>query len=144
MKKLAILFLAGLALLSSACHRHRGWTSADPAERAQAVLKHLSKKLDLDADQKTKALPILLAMATEREEWRGEGADLVKELRLQAGADKFDKAALNKALLAKEAKWAQSRQETVERLAELHALLKPEQRKKAAEMLEHLEKRLKR
>jgi Spy/CpxP family protein refolding chaperone len=142
MRSFAIILLAALALACGACHRHGGWASKDPVERANWALKKLAKKLDLDAEQKAKALPILVAMATQREEWRGEGAKAVEELRTQAEAESFDKAALNKAYGIREAKWAQSRLLFVEHLAELHALLKPAQRQKAAEILAKLEKHL--
>ena len=140
MKKFALLAIATLAFLGTGCHR--GCWSKDPAKRAECALDKVASKLGLDADQKIKALPIFVALATQREEWHGEAGRMVEDLRVQTEAEDFDQIALNKSFAAREEKLAQTRKFIVERLAEFHALLRPEQRKKATELLSKLEKHM--
>lgn len=140
-KTLIILSLGAMALLATACGRHHGWGSKDPAERAAAITKVLAKKLDLSEDQRAKVQPLVQALVMERESWRGEGPKALDELKAQFRADKFDGAALDQAAQAREAKLAQSRQRVVQKLAEFHAILSPAQRAKAADFLGRLQQR---
>ena len=140
MQKLLFVGAIGLAFLAVGCRHHRA--PQDAAQRAVWLQEKLAKRLDLDAEQKAKALPILQAMVSEREGWRGEGARLLDDLKVQVAAESFDQGALNKALAEREAHLAKSRQALVGDLGALHALLKPEQRKKAAEALGKLEDRV--
>jgi Spy/CpxP family protein refolding chaperone len=140
-KTLIILALGAVALVATACGRHHGWGSQDPAERAASITKLLAKKLDLSEEQKAKVQPLVQALVMERESWRGEGPKALEELKAQFQAEKFDGPALDKAAQAREAKLAQSRQLVVQKLAEFHAILTPAQRAKAADLLGRLQER---
>lgn len=140
MKKLMILITLGaLALGTTACHRH--WGAKDPAERASKLTQLLAKKLDLSEEQRLKAQPLVQALVMERESWRGEGPKALGELKAQFQSESFDRGALEKAALAREAKLAQSRALVVQKLAEFHAILTPAQRAKAADYLGRFEQR---
>lgn len=137
------LLIGGIAFLATACGRHHmGFAcDRDPAKRAQACTEHLSKKLDLSKEQQAQALPLVQALVDERESWRGEGVKVLAGLKAQFAAASFDAKALEKDALAREAKLAQSRKLVLEKIAAFHAILTPEQRSKAAELLGKLEAR---
>lgn len=139
MKKLMMVALLGVAVAMVGC-KHR--PPQDAAGRAAWMQAKLAKHLELDAAQKEKLLPVLLALSAEREGWRGEGQALVGELKAQVASETFDAATLNKSLAQREAHLTRSRSVLVTELAKFHALLKPEQRKKAAEALGKLEDRM--
>jgi Spy/CpxP family protein refolding chaperone len=139
--------LLSLAALAVGCgprgfHGRGAWRHADPARRAEAMTEHLAKTLDLTADQQAKTLPLLRALADERQAWRGEAPALLGELKAQFASGAFDAKALDAALKQREAKLARSRALLVQKLAEFHAILNPEQRAKAAEALGRLQARL--
>ncbi len=134
---IATAFVAGLALLASGC----GWHKKDPAQKAEYIAKKLAKKLDLSPEQRAKAQPLVEALVQERQAWVGEGPKALGELRAQFEAGSFDAAALTKASEAREKKLAGSRALLVQKLAEFHAILTPEQRSKAAGYLAKAEQR---
>ena len=137
MKKLLILGIAVLGVAAMGCRQQH--PPKDPAQKAAWLDEKLAEHLHLDADQKARALPILRSLVDERESWRGEGKGLLEDVRIQVAAESFDQDALNMALGQREKHLSQSRQKLVAKLAELQAILKPEQRKKAAEALGKLE-----
>jgi Spy/CpxP family protein refolding chaperone len=144
MRKTTIITFAlgALALLAGACGmHHRGWGSKDPAERSAAITQHLAKSLDLTAEQKAKVQPLVQALVMERESWRGEGPKALGDLKAQFQAASFDSKAMTQASDARLAKLTKSRDLVLQKLAEFHAILTPEQRAKAAEILGRWETR---
>lgn len=136
--KTLLSLLAGLALMASGCY---GRYAHDPAKAAEAITQRLAKALDLSEAQKAQALPLVRVLVDERAAWRGEGAKAVAELKAQVSSGRFDAAALNAQSEVREKRLAASRAKAVQTLAELHAILTPEQRSKAADLLERLERR---
>lgn len=138
---LGLLALCAAALLAFGCRQHHA--AGDPGQRSERMARHLAKKLDLTAEQKTKTLAILRSLAVEREAWRGEGPAILGDLQAQFESSRFDAKALDQAFAQREKKLAASRALLVQKLGEFHAILSPEQRSKAAALLSKWEARWK-
>lgn len=139
MKKLFLgaAIVGGLALLIGGCGRHPHHRKPN----AERITQGLTKKLGLSAEQAAKTQALVQQLIDERQRWRGEGPSLLGELQQQFAASSFDAKALDKSLAGREKKLAQARALLVQKLAEFHAILTPEQRSKAAEALGKLQAR---
>lgn len=135
-----IMFIAGAGLIAmslGACRRHCGYGHGQLKEKHLTyITKKLASKLDLDDAQKAKLETIKTELAAKLGSFKGVRKDVQLELVAQLKAEKFDDQKVNKLLENKEKEWVETRKFLTVKMAEFHALLKPEQRKKLAALIE--------
>jgi protein CpxP len=125
---------AAVFLLTS-CHHHPG---GDPHKMADHVVKMMRDKLDLTVDQTAKVQVLANEVADTVQARRakhsegGEHGEFIKQLR----SNTVDTAALSQDMLKREAKFQEMHGFIIQKFAELHAILTPEQRGKLADFLE--------
>ena len=129
---------AGLIAMSlGACRRHCGHGFGQMKEKHLTYIsKKLASKLDLDDAQKVKLEAIKNELVAKMGSFKSMRKDVQLELVSQLNADKFDEQKANKLLESKEKEWAETRKFLTAKMAEFHAMLKPEQRKKLAALIE--------
>lgn len=140
-KPVAALFLLLGAGTLAACQqggpcRHHRYSGKHSEKHLDRMVSHLSRKLDLDESQKSQ---VRAMAASLRDEW-SRHAHSRNEARL-AAVSAFRSDSLDPALL--ESAWASHFEErdgmrtlALEKVKELHALLRPEQRIQLAQILE--------
>jgi protein CpxP len=135
-----ILFIAGAGLIAmslGACRRHCGHGYGQLKEKHLTYIsKKLASKLDLDDTQKAKLEAIKNELVAKMGSFKSMRKDVQLELVSQLKADKFDDQKVNKLLENKEKEWTETRKFLTVKMSEFHALLKPEQRKKLAVLIE--------
>ena len=134
------MFIAGAGLIAmslGACRRHCGHGFGQLNEKHLTYMsKKLASKLDLDDAQKAKLETIKTELAAKLGGMKTMRKDVQLELVSQLKADKFDDQKVNKLFESKEKDWVETRKFMTAKMAEFHALLKPEQRKKLADLIE--------
>jgi periplasmic protein CpxP/Spy len=133
----ATLVLALLALVSACGHR-----PCTPEQRAERMVAHLTRKLDLSATQQQKLEGIKQEFLAKLAAGRALHDEAHNELIAQLQKDQPDKQAIDAVV----AKCQQQANETIAlfgtKLVEFHAVLTPEQRARLVKiMAEHHDKR---
>ena len=137
MKTVAVTLL-GLTILSvAACHRHRTAT-----ERAEWMVNKVTKELDLTDQQQAKLIAVKDAFLAARAQGRAEHDALLDEAVAMVSSNQFDQAKALQLLERHQALQRKAAPPIVERLADLHGSLSPEQRAKAGEQLKHFRERM--
>lgn len=135
-----IMFVAGAGLIAmslGACRRHCGHGFGQLQEKHLTYIsKKLASKLNLDDAQKAKLETIKGELATKLGTFKAMRKDVQLELVNQLKADKFDDQKVNKLFESKEKEWVETRKFLTLKMAEFHAMLKSEQRKKLADLIE--------
>jgi protein CpxP len=105
-------------------------------EKADKVVDRVSKELDLTADQRTKLNVIKSEILSRKDLIESfKYGDIFDETLAQIRTENMDKEKLNTMLAQQEAKRTELRKLLVDKAAEFHATLTPQQRTKAAEKL---------
>lgn len=133
-----LMFAAGAGLIAmslGACRRHCGHGPVSEKHLAY-ITKKIASKLDLDDAQKAKLEAIKNELATKLGTFKTMRKDVQVEAVNQLKADKFDEAKMNKLFESKEKEWVENRKFFTAKMAEFHALLNAEQRKKLAALIE--------
>jgi periplasmic protein CpxP/Spy len=135
-----IMFIAGAGLIAmslGACRRHCGHGFGQLKEKhLNYISKKLASKLDLDDAQKAKLETIKGELVAKLGSFKSMRKDVQQEFVNQLNADKFDDQKVNKLFETKEKEWAETRKFLTAKMSEFHAMLKPEQRKKLAALIE--------
>ena len=122
-------------VLFAGCHGH-GRHGGDPHKKADKIVDKMKNKLELNQDQEVKARKIAHEVADRAAEFRAMRKEVRQEALLQLRAAAVDEGALNQNLENQEAKFKELRTFMIQKFAEFHAVLTPEQREKLAAYLE--------
>ena len=141
MKKTALLvttFLLGFSLLLfGGCRHAQGGKEA----HLDFVIDYLDAVLDLDATQQAQLDGIKQELLTELEGLEASRKEMRPMLREQLAAAQIDTAVVKQAIADHRRQLDRIAELAVDRLAEFHATLTPEQRQKLIERLDKMEKR---
>lgn len=126
---------AGALFLGGCRGGHCGWKSS-PEDKANHIVKRISKELDLSAEQKTKLEKIKVEVLAKKEDFKSLHMGMRDMLLSQLRAPKIDEAMVNQSLDEREAKMKELRGFMVTEFAEFHAMLDSTQREKLASRIE--------
>ncbi|MCW7463898.1 Spy/CpxP family protein refolding chaperone [Leptospira limi] len=113
------------------CRGHK-----DFEKRIEWVTSKLTSKLDLDDAQKAKLESIKAELIAKHKEMKPKHESWAKELASQIRSEKIDTKYLDKMSAERETRHQEMRKFFQTKLVEFHAVLKPEQREKFAELVE--------
>ncbi len=129
---IAVLF-SGL-LVFNGCRRNR------PQKGAAFMVDYMAEVLDLNDVQMETLEQIKEEILAKAEHMRSDGKAMHKEAMVQLGSDVIDKEQLKKAIANHRVQMDEMVDLAVDRLAEFHQLLTPEQKSKLVGKLEKFEK----
>ncbi len=122
---------AGAMFLIGCRGRFCSW-KCSPEDKADYVVKKLSKELNLSGDQRVKLDRIKTDLMARKADFQSLHAGLRDELLSQLRASKVDPEKLNQSLDSREAKMKELRGFLVGEFAQLHDMLDSTQREKLA------------
>ncbi|MBI3394978.1 MAG: periplasmic heavy metal sensor [Spirochaetia bacterium] len=125
---LALGFLLGVGGAMGAGHAAR--RMFNPEARADWVIKHLTKRLELNTAQSDRLKEMKRELVDRHDTMTKVRRELHNELLLQIRSDHVDPVALNKKFDEKSGEMAGLRRVMITRLAEFHSGLTPAQREK--------------
>lgn len=124
-------------LAFSGCHRHRS-----PEERITHKLDHLAYHLDLSDQQKVKLGEVKDEMLRARQELSQDHQAVLDELLGEVRSEHLDQTKLVQLIQRHQARMLEVAPPMIEKVAELHASLTPDQKAQAVERLEWLRERM--
>jgi periplasmic protein CpxP/Spy len=140
MKRKSLLVL--VPLLAVSFINCRGWKNATPEEKAERAAEFLEYKLDLDESQMITLNRIRQELLVEYKQLRPDRVSMIQEAKKQAAAGTFDTSNLLRLHADNNQKRARVIELMIQKAAELHAVLRPEQRQKLVKLLEKVEKKI--
>ena len=126
---------AGAFFLSGCRGRHCDWHSS-PEAKADRIVKHIARELDLRPEQKTKLDKIKVDILARKADFQAVHAGFRELAMGQIRAATVDQAKLNQGIEEREAKIKELRGFLVAEFTEFHDVLDPAQREKLASKLE--------
>jgi periplasmic protein CpxP/Spy len=129
----SVLLLTGATL--SAC-QHK-----TPEQRADWMVKKVTRELDLNDAQKAKLEDVKAEMLAARGQMESQHEMMYNEALAQLPSERLDQAKLLQLFEQHQAKMTQLAPAVLAKLAEFHASLTPEQKAKAAEELKEFHDR---
>ncbi len=134
----SILLVVGVLISIGTCsgHQHRKYHHAPIEKRAEWISKKITKKLELDDNQKKVLDKIKNEIVQKSREMRGTRKLIFKELLSQVKEDELDKEKLNKLINSQQKKIKKFRIFLIDKAHEFHKVLKPEQKQKLYNFLE--------
>ena len=126
--------VGGLAVHGCRPHRHCG----TPEKNAERIVKKISSELDLDDQQKQKLDKIKDEMLAKRNEFKETRETVFNQILVQVESNKVDQEALKDMLESNEAKMKDMHSFLIEKFAEFHGILTPEQRTKLADKMKDM------
>ncbi|TGL62482.1 Spy/CpxP family protein refolding chaperone [Leptospira jelokensis] len=126
-----IVLVSTMAFAFGNCRGHK-----DFEKRMEWVASKLTSKLDLDDSQKAKLESIKQELIAKHKEMKPKHESWAKEMATQIRAEKIDTKLLDKMSSERETRHQEMRKFFQTKLVEFHAVLKPEQREKFAELVE--------
>lgn len=138
MKRISVFFLItliGTGLLTN-CHRHKSFE-----DRVEWISSKLSSKLDLDDSQQKTLDKIKKEIIAKKKDMHPQREKMMAEIIAEVKKDSFDKEKINTLFESKRAQQTEMRKFFIDKMAEFHAVLKPEQRKELGELMEKFAKK---
>ena len=134
----AVLVLLVIAKIFSGCfHRpHFCKTHSSHEKKVKWVMKKISKELKLDEQQKVELERIKDEITAKKAEFKVRHQEIKSAVLSQVKSDTVDQAALNGLFEDNELEFKEMRAFLVDKFAEFHSILTPEQRLKLAEKME--------
>ncbi|MEM7181310.1 MAG: Spy/CpxP family protein refolding chaperone [Spirochaetota bacterium] len=133
MKKIFVILLISsisLGFLSN-CRRFKTFE-----ERVEWVTSKLSSKLDLDDEQKKALDKIKLDIIGKKDEIGLNRGKAMEEVIAEIKKDTFDKERVNTIFTSNQEKRDKMRRFFIDKMAEFHTVLRPEQREKLASLMQ--------
>lgn len=131
----AVIVIAALASVAAATNC-RPWKHKSPEERAEWMAKRITKELDLNDAQKQVLNKIKDEIVAKHKAEKGNHELQFKEMTGLLRADTIDTTKLTALRKRHQAQRESMEALFVEKALELHKVLTPEQRNKAADLLE--------
>jgi Spy/CpxP family protein refolding chaperone len=130
--------VGGMALHGCRSHRHCG----SPEKNAERIVKKISRELDLNDQQKQKLDNIKDDILVKRNEFKGTREQIFNQILNQVESNKVDQEALKNMLESNEAKMKDMHGFLIEKFAEFHSILTPDQRTKLADKMKTMHDRI--
>lgn len=131
-----ILLILFIILIIAGCARHRFY-KASPEKKVEIIIKKITKELNLDEQQQTKLNQIKKELLSKHKAFHGMHSEFTEEMRAQISSSQIDQDKLNALFTEKEDQFSEMRTFAINKFAEFHAMLTPEQRIK---LVEHMDK----
>ncbi|WP_221249106.1 Spy/CpxP family protein refolding chaperone [Desulfuromonas versatilis] len=112
------------------------WSHGPPQQRADHVVAHLVEKLDLEQAQQLQLEKIKLEVLAKAAEMKAHRAESFDEMLGLLQSERVDDATLRPLVAGHQARASELIAFFGEKFAEFHALLTPEQRARAAALLQ--------
>lgn len=134
MKKLiaGVLAISFVALI--ACHRHGG-----PEQRADWITGKISRELDLNDAQEAKLETVKQAFLENMKQHKGERSQSLDKVKQMISGDRLEAAQVKSLMAQRQKMMDESFDKVFGKVADFHASLTPEQKKKAVELIEKFE-----
>lgn len=130
-KILSLAFVGALAIGAvSGC-------KMSPEKRAEKITSHVSDKLDLTDAQKAEFRKLADQATADFKALQASRKDLANEVEKQMLSEKADTTAIKKIAADQNTKRQELTNQWIERVAEFHAKLQPEQKKKALKLMQN-------
>lgn len=130
---IGISILGILSIMNCSGHcRHQSMTR----ERMEKKFNHIADKLDMTKEQKEKAKPIVDKVFEKMSNMKANRKETMTLAQKQFANDKFDKSALTTVVKTHEKDLTDMPAFMINTIAEFHAILTPDQRKKVVELME--------
>lgn len=130
-----VLVLLGTVALT-ACNRHHH----DPEDKAEWMVHKISKKLDLDDNQKAKLEDVKVELMKHHKEHRDSKAEMMDKLILEVQKPQLDEALLMDMVNQHKTRIEQAAPGVIEKLVVFHASLNAEQKSEIVEKLQKFKK----
>ncbi|MDF3819938.1 Spy/CpxP family protein refolding chaperone [Leptospira sp. 96542] len=128
-------FVFAFGLVFANCRGHHSFE-----KRVEWVASKLTSKLDLDESQIAKLGTIKSEIIAKHKELKPKHMNWASEIAKQVRQEKIDSKVLDKMSSEKDVRHQEMRKFFHAKLVEFHAILKPEQREKFAELIEKFSK----
>lgn len=125
----ALIGVVGISL--TACGHHRD----SPADKADWVVKKMTRKLDLNEDQQLKLRDVTDIFVDQRESHRSERSEQFEQVLAQVRKPELDKALLTQMVDNHQQRVAEVSPQVIDKLAIFHASLDDEQKEEIADRL---------
>lgn len=112
-----------------------------PEEKADRIVRYIDRKLDLTDEQRKVLDKIKIDILARKGEVKTIHDEIHADLKKQILSDKVDTANVKKRMKARSAKIEELKFFMVDKLAEFHKVLTPEQKKELIEKIEKHERR---
>jgi uncharacterized membrane protein len=133
-------YIALIAVLFSGLLVFTGCRRNTPQKGAAFMVDYMAEVLDLNDVQMETLEQIKEEILEKAEQLRADGKAMHKEAMVQLGSDVIDKEQLKKAIANHRARMDEMVDLAVDRLAEFHQMLTPDQKTKLVSKLEKFEK----
>lgn len=130
-----VAFTAGALLMGGCRGKHCGWNSSTE-EKANHIVKRISKELDLNVEQKSKLEKIKGDVLARKADFQSIHMGMRETLISQLRSTNVDEGKVNATLEEREIKMKEMRSFMVSEFAEFHAILDSAQREKLATRIE--------
>lgn len=134
------VLVAFLGVFFSGCSRMH-FCHPSPEKRADYFVKHITKELDLNNEQKARLNKIKDEVLAKFKEAKAEKADMHNKAVALIKQEKLDAATLDKFISEKEDKFKKIKPFMIEKIIEFHSMLTPEQKVKLVEEMEKIHKK---
>ncbi|MBN1998245.1 Spy/CpxP family protein refolding chaperone [candidate division KSB1 bacterium] len=129
-------------LAMTGCHTHfQHGSHFSPEKRAAIIRKIISKKLDLNREQRRKLEEIQNEVMIKHKEIFNQKQEWFDKVLEQVTADKIDKQELTELFEKKHEEMASMQQFIIEQTVEFHSILTPEQKQKLANEIKIMQER---
>ncbi len=136
-----VLSVAALGFALQGC-KHGPWGHHSPEQRAEYAVKHIASKLDLNDEQKAKLEKIKDEVVAKFKEERGKSKGMHEQALALWKQDTVNRADVEKLFAGREDHMKTMRPFIIDKLIEFHGILTPEQRAKAAGIMEEFHKKM--
>ena len=135
---IAVLVLLVIAKIFSGCHRHSHFCKVHHShdKKVKWVMKKIAKELKLNEQQKVELERIKDEIMVKKAEFKVNHDEIKNAVLSQVKSDSIDQAALNGLFGDKELEFKEMRAFLINKCAEFHSILTPEQRLKLADKME--------
>lgn len=120
----------------------RNWKKMSIEDKANHIAKKITKELDLNDTQKTALEKLKTEAVAKIKANKGYHEEITAQLIVLVKSEKMDKSKLKELRKKRTSMMTEMEDFMIEKVAEFHATLTPEQKVKAAEHIEKMSKRM--
>ena len=131
-----IVGIIGSALVFGACSKHRSWGHHSPEKKAEYMMEHLTDELNLNASQQEVLKGMKAEMLGMHSSHQADRSTLHKRIIEQIKSEKIDQQVVLSLMDEKHKQMETTIKTLVQRFADFHKVLTPEQRNKLAKLVE--------
>lgn len=139
---ISILTVLTLGIITTGCKHRSCHFSKSPEEKIEFFVEHISDELDLTESQEVKVKSLAEEVHKKIENQKSSTHEIYTVLLEEIKSNTVDKEKLNSIVDNKLNKFSEMKPFFIDKFAEFHNILTPEQRVELAEKMEKLHKRM--